>query len=186
MPQVTITGIFNIGPGNDNPRHFWDTTYQWGDTMTWVKSRHIVKFGGDTTRSQLAQPFVTAVRGVAAFKDKWTSVPVGDFLLGMLNSSKRLVGTNWNNLRAPYSSFFLQDDFKVSPTFTLNLGLRYELQMPIYDKYDRWSNFVPERSQLVIAGDSGVPNLPELAAQAGLAGRVVTAGMPGCRSPFPT
>ena len=49
-------------------------------------------------------------------------------------------------------SAFIQDDCKITPRLTLNLGLRYDLMKPPREKYGTWSVFVPEMGKIVIAG----------------------------------
>ena len=46
-------------------------------------------------------------------------------------------------LRIPYHAFFAQDDWKVTPRLTVNIGLRYEINMGTYEKHDRLSQFDP-------------------------------------------
>ena len=105
------------------PVIFHVTNYQFADTLTWVKGKHLVKFGGDLLRTQFFQPYYNNNRGTYIFNGYWTSVPIADFELGVLNQVTRTVGTNPNYLFFNNWGFFAQDDWRVSPSLTLNVGL---------------------------------------------------------------
>jgi hypothetical protein len=55
-------------------------------------------------------------------------------------------------------SFYVQDDWRVSPKLTVNVGLRYEYATPIWDRDNLWSNFDPKTNTLVRATDGSMFN----------------------------
>jgi hypothetical protein len=65
------------------------------------------------------------------------------------------VGTNKSYLFSNYFGVFIQDGWKLLPGLTLNLGVRYDLNRPPVEKYDRWANFIPELGRQVLAGEEG-------------------------------
>src|SRR5260370_16911367 len=85
---------------------------------------------------------------------------IGDLLLGLLNGSSNTTQTARNYMREQGWGFFFNDDFKISRSVTLNLGFRYELESPPYDKYDRMSNFVPALNKIIFPTDKHIPNYP--------------------------
>ena len=89
-----------------------------------------MKFGGQVLRNQFFQPRYNNSRGRLNVQGRVTSVPMADFLLGYLNNGTRQVGSPTSYLFSTSYGFFAQDDFKVSPNLTLNLGLRYEITKP--------------------------------------------------------
>jgi hypothetical protein len=84
-----------------------------------------------------------------------------DFLSGNANVSFLGSGINDRNLRTTDYSFFIQDDWKLSPRWTINAGLRYELNLPFYDTRGRISTFDPSlyRPRLVVS-NAGLPQGP--------------------------
>src|SRR5262249_8500845 len=172
FPRITITGLPVLGENTSTPIEYTVNTYQWADTMTAVRSKHTFRFGFDLIRTQFFQPTNTNFRGTFAFQNKNTTVPFADFLLGLPNSTSRRIGTATNYLFSTNLGFFIQDDFKVTPSLTLNLGLRYELQMPPYEKYGQLSNFIQGPNKLILADVVTIPNYQAIVAQAGLSGLV--------------
>jgi len=85
-----------------------------------------------------------------------------DFLVGNVNSSIYGDGIGLRSMRASDYSFFIQDDWKSSRKLTLNLGLRYELDLPPYDTRGSIPNFDPSlyRPRPLIVG--GLPQGPPI------------------------
>jgi hypothetical protein len=152
-----------------NPRQ---TDIQGEDTLSITKGLHQLKFGFRYVRT-LASPFTnTTTRGGLTFGDNYTdsgsvgitgptSSPIGgaglaSILLGFPNAGSR------NFLQVPnyitnvqYAGFF-QDDWKVTPRLTLNLGIRYEVFTPDIEKDNKLANFDFSTLSFVYAGVNGV------------------------------
>jgi hypothetical protein len=181
FPQITVLDHFALGGGANQPVEFFVTDIQYNQKATWIKNRHTIKAGYDLSRIRFNQPFYNNQRGTYNFQGRWTNSVVGDLMLGLLNNTTRQVGWNRNYYRQTFHGFFLNDDWKATRNLTLNLGIRYELNMPFYDRYDRLGNFVPGLDRLVMSDPSSVPDLDGLIGRAGLQGRVITrqeAGLP--------
>jgi len=189
FPRFVVTNMVELGDDKSQPVIFTVNNLQWADTLTWVKGRHLMKFGADIQRTQFFQPFYNNNRGQINFNGRYagvatpnlaydppaTAVPFADFLLGLPNQVTRTVGVNPNYLFFTTYGFFAQDDFKVTRSLTLNLGLRYELPQAPHEKYGRFSNFVPELGKVLIADDKTVPNLQQMIAEQGLTGKMILA-----------
>ena len=92
------------------------------------------------------------------FNGRYTNDGMADFLLGM--SSQVTWSTRLQvNLRSWNIGAFAQDDWKISPNLTLNLGVRYEVVLPFEDRHNRmgdfddWTN--PANPVLIHAGSLG-------------------------------
>ncbi len=123
-----------------------------GDTLTWVTGRHAFKGGADVVRNRGTDGFV-ANRGNARGRINYTGSTTGNnsptafarFLIGLPPNTVNFV----DRLRAQLDAtnfeygFFFQDEFKVRPRVTLNLGLRYELITPFVDRDNLLVNFDP-------------------------------------------
>jgi len=178
-PKIYVLDHFQLGTGASEPVQYAVTDIQEGATFTWVKSKHVIKAGFDGSRVRFNQPYFNNQRGTFRFLGRWTGAPIGDLLLGLLNNATRQVGFTRNYWRQSSYGWFLADDFKVTRNLTLNLGVRYEINKPPVDRYDRLGNFVPELGKIVISDDKTVPNLQELEELTGMEGKVVTAAEAG-------
>lgn len=148
-----LSGIGSAGIGSDNITN----TYQVSENLTWQKGRHFLKMGGQLIRYQQNR-FYSGNNGLLGFFN-YTGFRTGsafaDFLLDQVASKGRGSNTgNWGH-RQSRVALFLQDDLKVSARLTLNLGLRWEYNQPVYEVADRQLNVDVFTGQVRFAGRDG-------------------------------
>lgn len=119
-PQVSISGWDAFGEASIIPQGRLQNTFQYGDTLSWVRGRHAFKFGGDIFRYQAYSFFDSNLRGSVTFRD------VAAFQAGNPTTWTQNFGnTNRHNFSLD-GSWFVQDDFRLTDTLTLNLGVRMD------------------------------------------------------------
>ena len=150
MPLLAITGYAAMGSPINNPTGGRQDYYQLTDDVTWVRNRHDIKIGVDVRQFRPAMYDQLTPNGQLQFDGRYTNQPgvgrtgsaVADFVLGNPFSGlvTQLIDSNGiATLRWTRSSFYIQDNFKVTPKLTLNLGLRYEVDTPYRFVYnDAW------------------------------------------------
>ncbi len=119
-----------------------DHKYMIGTNMTYQAGSHLVKFGGQLFRIQQNRYYAgnNGALGSFGYSGTYSGVGFGDFLLDALASKGRgAVSGKWGH-RHWRNALFLQDDYKLRPNFTLNLGMRWEYITPIYEVADRQVN----------------------------------------------
>ena len=127
------------------------------DILLITRGKHSIRAGAELIYYQLNITSNTNTRGQIDFNS------FKDFLIGATSQSIFGTGISDRSLRATDYSFFVQDDLKLSRRWTLNVGLRYELDMPPYDTRGRNVNFDPAlyKPRLVV-GSSGNPIGPPI------------------------
>jgi len=156
--QMAITGYRALGIGAFNPVDRDSQNRQLAGDLTWTRGRHTVKAGANIIRSQNNIYNIRTEVGQYTFNARFTTDGAADFLLGMASAYA------WNtpiivDLRMWNLGFYVQDDYKITPRLTLNLGLRYEVVLPFVDKRDRMGIFDtytdPSNPRLIFAGAEG-------------------------------
>jgi hypothetical protein len=133
-----------------DPQDDFQAYNSWGiaNSLSWSKGHHFMKFGIDLRGNQLNTRPLGNLAGTFNFTAAQTGIPgvnlVGhsfaSFLLGGVQSASVGVPLGLGG-RTAYYAGYAQDDFKVTPKLTLQLGVRYEFQPPALEQYDRTSNF---------------------------------------------
>src|SRR5262245_42703539 len=167
FPRINITGFSSIGNNRSFPALLRTSGFQLLDNLTLIKGRHYLKFGFDFRRSYMNNYNPTNASGEFSFGPNQTATTVNNsltggqafasFLLGQGSGFQLLPGLS-SYLSFPSYDFYAQDDFKISPRLTLNLGVRYEPAFHYTEKYNRISSFNPARRSLDLAGVGGAPH----------------------------
>jgi outer membrane receptor protein involved in Fe transport len=145
-------GQYNIG----------QRTVQFSDSVTWLKGDHAFKFGGTAMRRSLQEQRTQFGKGFYFFRDSfgfapgYTGYEVADMLIGHTTfTTSANPGFVPRTVRSWENALFAQDDWRVNPKLTLNLGLRWDLLTPYYEANDKLANYDPATGQLVVAGQNG-------------------------------
>jgi hypothetical protein len=130
----------------------WDSdveeTLMMRNNTTFIRGRHNVKIGFEARRQwwkprrwrNQAGTFTFSFRETALNASSTTGNAFASFLLGYVDSANISTPLHVASLR-PYYAGYAQDDIRVTPRLTLNIGLRYDLDLPPYEQYDRASTF---------------------------------------------
>lgn len=115
---IVIGGFNSVGNPNF-PQNRKDTSYQGVDILSWSRPHHNFKFGGDAVYYRTAANFPFNGNGTITFPS------LEDFLLNTDAVFQQFTGNDFFNVHATDFGVFAQDDWKVSKSFSVNLGLRY-------------------------------------------------------------
>ena len=141
LPQDKINQLGNINGqtiifGTNGPGIFYKTSYNFHDGVTKVLGRHTLKVGFDLYRDQNTDVSAAGALPQYFFNNLWdflNDAPVQESAnfnpqTGQLTQTRHYIRSN------SYAGY-AQDDFKVKPNLTVNLGLRWEYFGPIYEKF---------------------------------------------------
>ncbi len=164
------------------------TVFQLIDNFSWTRGAHSWKFGGEARWIQVNNGSFSGLRGSLVFNGSRNgtidpsiagnapAAALADFLLGLPSQASIAEGSRQRGFRAQSLDLFVQDQIRVSPRLTLNLGLRYEYNSPPEEVNGLLGNFVPGRGNLIV-GQPGLedlhrPDRNNFAPRAGLAYRL--------------
>jgi outer membrane receptor protein involved in Fe transport len=119
-PTATITGLFTIGGASNFPQGRIQDAFQFSDTLSWQRGNHSLKFGADIRKLKLFN--------IAAFDSKgtFTFANLQDYINNRATTFAQALNTASFDARQTQQFYFAQDDWRMTPNLTLNLGLRYE------------------------------------------------------------
>jgi hypothetical protein len=168
-PWFAAQGYTGIGDTfAATPMHAWDTLYEIRDTYAWEKGRHGIKFGGDFHWYTWPMWGFFQNRGFYQYTNGYTTKSgfndgsgsgFASLLLSLPAVKQRQAGIPQMNLRNWGGAAFVEDSWKVTPTTTLNLGVRYEYTSPLYDKNNTNTNLIFQDGvpSVFVGGQNGYP-----------------------------
>ncbi len=168
-PWFAVQGYSGMGDSfAATPMHAWDTTIEARDTFSWQRGRHGLKFGGSFRRYIWPMWGFFQNRGFYQFTNGFTTQTesndgtgsaLASFLLGLPVVKQRQAGVPQMNLANWGADAFAEDSWQVTPTTTLEIGLRYEYESPLYDRQYANTNLTFENGtpSVFIGGQLGYP-----------------------------
>lgn len=154
LPVFAITGFQGISQIAYNTPA--EMNYQLQDNVSWIRGRHTLKMGGEVAHHYGAIYAIspTSAYGNVSFTGQYTNNAYADFLVGIPRTATVTVaGFSRDHATNTDYAMFVQDDFKVTPRLTVNLGLRYEYNPPFREQEDRRASFDPATGKLVVPSE---------------------------------
>jgi hypothetical protein len=149
LPQLTFSDVATLGSPTFLPSVELQNSYTLSENLTWVRGRNVWKFGTEIRREEFTIFQPAAARGTLSFNPTLTDNPAAigtggtgfaSFMAGLASGGSINNLHNVDYFRNTYA-FYAQDDWKVTPTLVLNLGLRYELFGTVSDRFNDVGNF---------------------------------------------
>jgi hypothetical protein len=150
---------------NPSPEIFIDNVFGYSDNLTWQRGRHLLKFGAEFLRYQQNSFYPGNDGELGAFNYTGTysanpfisstPYPFADFLSDRVNDVQIGAVTGRTGQRQWRDGVFAQDDFKLMPNLTLNIGMRWEFDQPIYEVNNKMANINMDTKQIEYAGVDG-------------------------------
>jgi hypothetical protein len=161
IPIFSPGGYFGIGQTRSLPIIRIENTFNPRADVTKLLGKQSLKFGFEARRRQITQFQTNRGNGRFNFARTFTDDPnntgstgevMAAFLLGAASTIEQDFTLVFPGFRYTEWAGYFQDDWKVTPKLTLNLGLRYELDTPIVEVANRQTNFDVVSGKLLIAG----------------------------------
>ena len=172
LPNVTVSGYFTLGQAIQGPVAGMNF-YAVRDVFSWTHGRHTISFGGEESLNKDITETLLNNYGTFSFTGAETTQKnskvykgnaLADFVLGLpvtmnQDTPDNALDNSW------YTGLYFQDDYRIFPRLTLNLGLRYDLQTPPTDPQNREDTFAAGVQSTVVPsapvgmlfpGDKGV------------------------------
>jgi hypothetical protein len=148
LPIIRVQGFNALGGSPGWPYRFGpDTVYQFVDYVSYLHGNHAFKFGGDFRRNLADPSQFGAAKGAINFRGGnhafLGSTPLEDLLVGNPSSATIQSGSPARQLSQWAYALSIQDDWRVLPRVTVNLGLRYDYASPMAEAHNLLGGFDP-------------------------------------------
>jgi Carboxypeptidase regulatory-like domain len=140
-PQIIfLDGTSSFGESDIIPQGRTQNTFQYADTVSWTRGRHTIKFGVDVNRYQAPSFFDALAQGIIVYGG------IADFQTGNPLEYEQFIGNTHLHNFALDAFGFVQDDYRITRTLTLNLGFRLESSGGVSEGKNQLSNIDPNNT----------------------------------------
>jgi hypothetical protein len=153
-PVFSFNNFTQVG-ATDIYQDVYERIWQAVDSVTWTRGRHVIKAGGEVRLNggknfPGGTSFPVQQFGQFSFAGAFTNFDYADFLLGIPQTAGRANAAPLINSTNTDFAFFVQNDWKVTPKLTVNLGIRYEYDPPYHEENDNFYNFDPASGRVIV------------------------------------
>jgi hypothetical protein len=144
----------------------WNNTLYLSNSLSKVMGAHTLRFGGQFHADQVNENPNATFNGTFNIDGTETGNAFADFLLGFPSNYTQTTGQRFY-LRNRYGAAFAEDRWRARPNLTINTGVRWDVIMPWWEKYNNIQTVVPGEQSvlypnaipgLVVPGDPGIPS----------------------------
>jgi hypothetical protein len=164
VPQQNIKGFGQVGTQHNRPQSYGPNPYfDFQDNVSYLKGKHTFKFGVEFAHIETDSNIADYARGRINFQNSHTfagATPLEDYFAGNPDGGIAFVGNAARVMTFTSTAGFIQDDWRLTPKLTFNLGLRYSYNSPFKEAKNLWANFDPNSATgLVQQGTSGAATM---------------------------
>jgi len=190
-PFIQVNGYATVGDPITGPRNTFEDVFDYSASLSWVRGKHELKFGGGYQHQRINVLQGIATNGFFVFVPFPVTDAFASFLTGQPVVFLQGIGDFSRGIRGNSANWYVQDSYKVTSRFTINAGVRYELPEPYTEIHNRMTLFEPGKKSQVLAnapegllypGDQGVPAGLIPTDKKAFAPRVGIAWQPGANS----
>ena len=153
LPYLNVSAGFSTGNPNAGPVTGSDN-YELRDMVSITKGKHNLDLGGEFALDKTMFLANLNNYGSITFSTSAptsTGVALADFMTGQINSFEQ-DSTYTTHLSTWHTAFFAQDNYRITPHFTANLGIRWDIDSLPVDAHDRTESFIPGQQSTVAPG----------------------------------
>lgn len=170
FPNISVTGLTDLG--TDSYYYDLDGHYVLNDAVVVVLGHHTLSLGGEYMDYIYSRYDPGLLSGSYDFNGQFTSTSgqsvlgLADLELGLPHSTTIDTNNTWFREIAKYASLYVQDDYRITPKLTINLGLRWEFDGPFVEAKNQMYSFNPnltdqvtgKKGAIQFAGYNGAPH----------------------------
>lgn len=166
FPEIAMSNygtggyLFDGAPSNQLPKSNHIRTYEYADSLSYDNGKHSMKFGMQLYHNTTGYITGSQNQGIFTFNGSYTGDQFADFLLGIPSEGQRDPGALEWSTYGNWPAWFYQDNYRVTQNFTLNLGLRYEINGFFTGTRGQTSGFDPTTGKLIIPSNFDVTARP--------------------------
>ncbi|SPE40961.1 TonB-dependent receptor [Candidatus Sulfopaludibacter sp. SbA3] len=169
LPYFKLTSYADMGGAGGGNSLVRDNTYQVYDNWSYQIGRHMIKAGAEfmfleyvpiTSPNAFGTYQFSSGQSALSSATDGTGSVLASFLLGYSSTASRSLGGGRMDGHQPNVAAYIQDQFRLSNTLTVNLGLRYEIAPPLYDTRGQTMGLdfskVPSAQAIFASGQTGI------------------------------